>query len=226
MTLRKRVQGIGWKFSAKARAKRRQAFLSTVPLTADTTILDLGGGDGSHVRMLLEGTAVQPCNVVVADVDGTKAVGGYDKVHLDPKNSTLPFRNQEFDLVFSNSAIEHVTGPGNPWSYMSNEIFINVARLHQNAFASEIRRVGRQWWVQTPNKHFPVEAHAWLPVVNWLPRRQLIWTLRTIYPFWVSRHAPDWHLLTEADMLKMFPGSRIIREKWCGLTKSITAVKL
>ena len=50
--------------------------------------------------------------------------------------------DQSFDFVFSNSVIEHVGGPE-----------------RRRAFANEIRRIGRSYWVQTPSIWFPIEAH-------------------------------------------------------------------
>jgi hypothetical protein len=34
------------------------------------------------------------------------------------------------------------------------------------AFAEEIKRVGRRYFVQTPNKAFPLEPHVMTPLVN------------------------------------------------------------
>src|ERR1017187_2845994 len=58
----------------------------------------------------------------------------------------VPFRDAAFDVVFSNSVIEHV---GDAQS--------------QRAFAREVARVGRAYWVQTPNRWFPVEQHLLTP---------------------------------------------------------------
>ena len=58
----------------------------------------------------------------------------------------LPFEDGEFDLAYSSSVIEHIP----------------VAR--RAAFAAEVRRVARGWYVQTPALSFPVEPHALLPV--------------------------------------------------------------
>ncbi len=70
------------------------------------------------------------------------------------KAASLPFADQSFDLVFSNSVIEHVG-----------------SRDTQARFASEIARVGKLFWLQTPNRYFPIEQHLWTPLVHWLPRR-------------------------------------------------------
>ena len=63
----------------------------------------------------------------------------------------LPFADGEFDLVYCSSVIEH------------------VPPARRAAFAAEIRRVGRGWFVQTPACSFPMEPHALLPFAHWLP---------------------------------------------------------
>ena len=73
----------------------------------------------------------------------------------------LPFASDEFDLVYCSSVIEHVPSPRRP------------------AFAAELRRVGRGWFVQTPAFSFPLEPHSLLPAAHWLPprARRLYWRL-------------------------------------------------
>lgn len=64
----------------------------------------------------------------------------------------LPFADQSFDIVYSNAVLEHLPS----WAA-------------QRRFAREIRRVGRAWFVTTPNFWFPLEAHYHLPFVQFLP---------------------------------------------------------
>jgi SAM-dependent methyltransferase len=73
----------------------------------------------------------------------------------------LPFADGEFDLVYSSSVIEH------------------VPPARRAAFAAEIRRVGRGWFVQTPAFSFPLEPHSLLPAAHWLPvtLRRAYWRL-------------------------------------------------
>ncbi len=73
----------------------------------------------------------------------------------------LPFADREFDLVYCSSVIEH------------------VPPARRDAFAAEVRRVGRGWFVQTPALSFPIEPHSLLPGAHWLPAvpRRHYWRL-------------------------------------------------
>ncbi len=66
----------------------------------------------------------------------------------------LPFRDKSFDVVYSNAVIEHLTD-----------------HYAQQRFAAEVVRVGRGWFVTTPNLYYPVEPHYHLPLVQFLPQR-------------------------------------------------------
>jgi SAM-dependent methyltransferase len=114
----------------------------------------------------------------------------------------LPFDDGSFDIAYSNSLIEH---------------------LHPQdrvRFASELRRVARRYWVQTPNRYFPVEPHVLLPGFQFLPEgaRRRLWRLgqpRTPYE--------PIELLTAAELRQLFPDAMIVRERFAGLTKSLIA---
>jgi hypothetical protein len=45
----------------------------------------------------------------------------------------------------------------------------HVAPARRAAFADELRRVGRGFYVQTPALSFPIEPHSLLPFAQWLP---------------------------------------------------------
>jgi hypothetical protein len=105
----------------------------------------------------------------------------------------------------------------------------------QQRCASEICRVGRHYWVQTPNRRFPIEPHVNFPFFQWLPApvaRRLV----TSWPLSFHRRdglSPDeaWRaleqtrLLTVANMRDLFPDAAIWRETILGLTKSIVAMR-
>ena len=213
-----------------SRHRRSALFRSMFDLGPQTRILDLGGSNGAHVHSLLAGTAVRPENVHVADVDqqavNTAAARfGFVPVVL-PADADLPFDDAYFDLVLCSSVLEHVTIPDDEiWRERSTARFQARARERQQRFAREIGRVTRGYFVQVPNRWFPIETHTWLPMVGYMPRS---WQLRVIAlsnRFWIKKTAPNFYLPTAADMRRYFPDAALVREKACGLTKSLIMVK-
>lgn len=128
----------------------------------------------------------------------------------------LPFKDQAFDLVYSNSVIEHL----GTWE-------------NQQAFAAECKRAGRSYYIQTPNRWFPIEPHYIAFFVHWLPRRIRRRILRhfTLWG-WLTRPTQadcdaviaEIRLLTHKELQALFPEATIWRERVFGLTKSLIAV--
>ncbi len=180
-----------------------------------------------HIQLLFPGHR----SVVVADLDPRDLARArsefyYETVDIDAQH-TLPFEDDAFDFVFCSSVIEHTTGPKPEMEEMTDDArFKRIAWEYQQKLAREIRRVGKSYWVQTPNKYFVVESHSWLPgAVAFLPRRVLIPLLKVFARFWPKATLPDWNLLSGGDMRVLFPDAEIIREKSCGMSKSIVAFK-
>jgi len=130
----------------------------------------------------------------------------------------LPFRDGAFEVAFSNSVVEHIPGEEN-----------------RRAYAREIVRVGRGYYVQTPYRWFPVEPHLMTPFIHYLPKRWQRPLLR-YGTVWGLLHHPtpegcddflrDIDLLTTAELRRLFPEARIWKERALGLLKSITAVRI
>jgi hypothetical protein len=92
--------------------------------------------------------------------------------------------------------------------------------------------------VQTPNRRFPVEQHLLTPLVHWLPRawqRRIVprftvwaWALRPAadrHDFYVAHYLNEVRLLDRSQLAHLFPGATILRERFCGWTKSLVAMK-
>lgn len=122
------------------------------------------------------------------------------------------FGDNEFDVIFSNSVIEHVGGYDD-----------------QRRMAGEIRRVGKRYFLQTPNRYFPIEPHFLFPFFQFLPLSLQVFIVRHSGSGWRGR-IPDKHraaevvgsirLLTESEVRALFPGGTVYKEKFLGLTKS------
>ena len=185
----------------------------TVGLTGDMLVLDVGG-----TVDIWRLAPVMPRLVLLNQARAREEIGAGECVVLGDGIS-MPFADQSFDLVFSNSVIEHV---GN--------------RDDQARFAAEIARVGKKYWVQTPNRYFPIEHHLWTPFVHWLPhlwqaailKRFSVWQLVTNYDaaqrdFYIQHYLDSIRLLSASDMQTLFPGARVVRERFLGWTKSLIA---
>lgn len=189
---------------------------------------------------------VQPANgepLRVLDVGGTTAfwehrgLGGapgvnITLVNLHEEESSHPnivgltadatdlgrFDDHSFDLVFSNSVIEHL-----------------FSLEAQRKMAVEVQRVGRGYWVQTPNFWFPVEPHFLTPGWHWLPRSLRVAALRRRRFGWrgpcpdsddARRLVEEIRLMRPGEVQRLFPEARLIRERFFGLTKSLIAVRV
>ena len=193
--------------------------------TQQDKILDLGSEDGSSIANIIPFRE----NVFIADINQKMLARGrqqygFKTVLLD-EGGTLPFEDNYFDIVHCNSVIEHVgIDKAQQWSVRDGKKFAKMAFERQKKFADEIRRVGKKYFVQTPNKNFILESHTWLPLVQFLPRPILIRMIRWLNKWWVKKTAPDWNLMTEKQMKELFPEATVIRERVFGLTKSLIMV--
>lgn len=197
------------------RKRRMEEFVSAMGITASTRVLDVGGTP-LNWRLLDARPRVTLLNTPRAQ---EPAAPGFEFVTAN--GCELPFRDRSFSIVFSNSVIEHVG-----------------SRDEQRRFAQEIRRVGIHYWVQTPNRWFPVEPHLLTPGLHFLPRnaqralahRWTVWDA-VEHPspdrrnFYIEHYLNDIRLLDAADLARLFPDGRVLRERWCGFTKSLIVVR-
>ncbi len=214
-------------FRTRSRKRRAEIFLAMLQPQPGDTLLDLGGADGSYIN----GIVPKNMKIVIADYDKralekASRLYGYSTIHLDGSNK-LEFSDGEFDIVFCSSVIEHVTGPKEEIIKITDDgLFNTIAEQHQRQFANEIKRIGKKYFVQTPNVGFIMETHSWLPgIITLLPRIHLIRTLKFFSLFWPKSTEPDWRLLNRRQVKDLFSEAEIVEEKMMGVTKSIIAVR-
>jgi SAM-dependent methyltransferase len=178
--------------AARARSRRHERFFSLTGIGPGDRVLDLGCGK-------LGLRALEP-ELDITGVD-IALVPGYPGPFVQADaTERLPFADREFALVYCSSVIEH------------------VPPAQRQAFASELRRVGRGWFVQTPAWSFPLEPHALLPFAHWLPAR-----LRRHY--WRLGAAGGWEqieLLRRSEMQALFGAA--LSERFGPLVKSWVCV--
>ncbi len=122
-----------------------------------------------------------------------------------------------YDLVHSNSVIEHVGS----WN--------NMMQMAQN-----VRRLAPTYFVQTPYFWFPIEPHFRFPYFHFLPE-QIRYRLLMQFNlgFGGRRGTVDAAmqavqsaaLVDETQMKILFPDARIVRERFGPLTKSLMAIR-
>ena len=153
--------------AARARARRHARFFPLAKLPAGARVLDDGCGQ-IGLRALEPG-------LDITGVDLFDRPGYPGPFVRADASAGLPFVSDEFDLVYCSSVIEH------------------VPPSRRAAFAAELRRVGRGWFVQTPAFSFPLEPHSLLPGAHWLPPRAR-------RPYWRLGAAGEWE---EISMLRL-----------------------
>ncbi|HVT86770.1 MAG TPA: class I SAM-dependent methyltransferase [Chitinophagaceae bacterium] len=160
------------------------------------------------------------------DLEIARSKYGYKTIHLN-ENGKLPFEDKYFDVVFCNSVIEHVTlDKKDIYFIVDKKEFYENSIKHQKSFAEEIRRISRQYHVQTPNKYFLLESHSWfLNIYPFMSRKNQIKLIKFLNKFWPKRTSPDWNLFTKKMMKECFSDAEIIPERSLGFIKSWIAVK-
>lgn len=202
-------------------------FLSNMNLPFNSSILDLGGNNGAYMERFKMDFG-KSYNILIADID-EKALEfarekGFETRHMDGSKERFNIEDSEFDCIFCNSVIEHITISKNEvWKTRNN--FKKRSLLIQKNFANEIRRCSKSYYVQTPHRHFPIEAHTWFPFIGFMPRIIQVILIKSLNKFWIKKTTPDWNLLDENQMKDFFPDAKITVIKKMGFKKEIIAIK-
>lgn len=201
----------GSKFRAKRFMFFEQAFWSAFKDKEHIQILDVGGTEeywkdksilnSEKVHITLLNLHAEPVSL-----PQLRSIAG-DATDLSQ------FADQSFDLVFSNSVIEHLYTFDN-----------------QQKMASEIRRVGHKYFVQTPNKYFFFEPHYALPFFQFMPAPFVYFVLTKTKlsrlhrwdPQQARSYVEEIRLLSITEMKRLFPEGKVYREKFLGMDKSFS----
>ena len=199
--------------AARLRRKRFAFFVSLLEaVPGEIRILDVGGTADFWRVMGFEASRVQ---VTLMNRSAPETGSGSMRSIVGDARDMRGLGNQEFDVVFSNSVIEHVGG-----------------FAEQAAMASEVRRVGKRYFVQTPNRFFPIEPHFLVPGFQFLPlrvrarlhaSRDLGWWKKAASYDAAMAEVSTIRLLSERDVRRLFPQAQVFKERFWGLTKSFVA---
>jgi hypothetical protein len=193
--------------SSRLRAQRFGKFLKCLGVTERDRILDVGGAEATWLGSGLER------NVTLLNLSFSRKMPVFHYIEADACDMSM-LDDRSFDVIFSNSVIEHVGAP------------------RQIAFAREVRRVATRYWVQTPYKHFPIEPHFVFPFFQYFPFSVQMFigkSWKYSHPFRnkedVALLLSTLRLLTKREMRELFPEATIIDEKYFGITKSLIAYR-
>jgi len=198
--------------AARLRRKRFAFFMELIThVHKPVRILDVGGTQSFWQTVGY--TSPRDVNMTLLNLNKERtSLPNFTSVMGDARR--MEFEDQSFDVVFSNSVIEHIGS------------YDDQARM-----AQEIRRVGKRYFVQTPNKYFPIEPHFLFPMFQFLPLGLRIWLLRhmtlgsykkvSVYEQAKSQ-VSSVQLLSRRELQALFPTAKLQTETFCGLAKSFT----
>lgn len=200
-------------FAIKFRKQRYSFFLSWLEnIDSPVTILDVGGTENYWKMMGVD----EEFNTHISIVNTISTSMVNEKIsHIIGNGCNLCLSNNSFDIVFSNSVIEHV---GDLTS--------------QNEMAQEVIRVGKNIFIQTPNKNSFLEPHFLFPFFQFLPKNWQIWLVKNFkMGLFKKQNTPDEarklvesiRLLTKMEFLQLFQGAKCFTEKVFGMSKSYIA---
>ena len=198
-------------FTYRCRQRRNEEFKRLFPDLADMRILDLGGtpetwrAPGMRARSItlvnIDHETEDPDEPWMEIVRGDACAGDFGK----------------YDLVFSNSLMEHLGG-----------------HAQRQSFSDVVREAAPSWWVQTPYRYFPIEPHWVFPFFQFMPFRARL----MVCQHWDTLNMPackdvamaaelvaSVELISATEMRTYFPTSEIWFERIAGIPKSLVAIK-
>lgn len=196
-------------FSKQTRQARMTQLQDLLGLQAGMGVLDLGGQPD------IWDFVTAPLEITILNLPGVAAEPPAGSVHKftfiegDACN-VAQFADSAFEVVFSNSVIEHVGEEDK-----------------QQEFAKEVRRLGDKYWVQTPSIWFPIEAHTGMPFWFFMPafvRAKFIKNWEQKLPAWTEM-VKGTTVLSKRQMRDYFPDAALLTERKFGLPKSYILYK-
>lgn len=192
------------------RQQRNEEFKRRFPSLTDMRVLDLGG---TAISWRVSG--LRPRSVTLVNFDHSE----------DPDEPWMELLRTDacaggfgkYDLVFSNSLMEHLGG-----------------HTRRRQFADVVQESASAWWIQTPYRYFPIEPHWLFPCFQFLPFRVRV----IISQHWNAGNVPALKNITEAaelvastelisvtEIRAYFPASEIWFERVAGIPKSLVSIK-
>ena len=202
-------ESLGHKFR-----QRRMIFFNELisQLPKPLKVLDVGGSVEFWVNANYQGNT--DFQITIINLTARESAYSNLKTKIGDATNLSEYQNNDFDLVFSNSVIEHL-----------------CTKENQTKMAKEILRVGKKHFIQTPSKYFFMEPHYLLPYFNFCPEglkffiltKTKLSRLRKWNSSFAKQYIEEIRLLSLKEMKELFPESIIWKEKFIGMNKSFVA---
>lgn len=212
------ITAIFGRLSKISRARKIELFNELAKPTKDSRVLDVGAqtnpnGDCTLQFIDLYDYKSNVSAINLSDEHVALIRQCYPEVDARIGDAcALPWPDKSFDIVYCNAVIEHVGG-----------------FERQKKLASEIMRVGKRWFVTTPNRWYPFEFHTRLPFVTWLPRcscsklAELLSYNHVQRKYVAGIKRDELRIMTARELQQCFPTSRIIKQRVTFMAETLIA---
>ncbi len=208
-------------FANAQRSRRFQTFARLIDALADqhrrpVQILDIGGTNAFWEQRGWAGR--QTARLTLVNLEPEQRLHPNIEAQVGDATDLSQFASGTFDVVFSNSVIEHL-----------------ATFDRQAAMAAEVRRLAPRYWIQTPNFWFPIEPHFLTPGWHWLPKSARIALLRRRRWGWrgpcpdpelARALVSEIRLMRRSELMKLFPDATLEEERIGPLVKSFIAARV
>jgi len=195
------------------RGARAEELVRRFPDLAAMRVIDLGGSEAFWASFSSD---QRPRDLTIVNLGHGAAAPPNGHVWADACSTPELFPEGSFDLVVSNSDLEHVGG-----------------HHRRKQFATAVNWLAPRHWVQTPNLYFPLEPHWLFPGMQFLPfdvrvavaRRWHLGHVRARSVAEAVEEVAACELVSRSQMRALFPQSEIWTERVVGLAKSLVAIR-
>ena len=185
------------------RERKWKIFTRKFSFNDRTSILDVGFNnvEYSEIDNYLEKVYPHPEKITALGVTGAdlfqKKYPLVNAIIYD--GNYFPFSAGSFDIVWSNAVLEHVG-----------------QKAKQVLFLKEIKRVGKNAFITTPNRYFPVEIHTRTILLHFLPQRIFYKYLKLTGKKWATGNYMN--LLSKREIVRLLKEAgideyKIVRNK-------------
>lgn len=185
--------------------------VATSDLASPVKVLDVGGVERFWEIM---GACNNPrFEITILNLFKMKPEHTNIKTVVGDARDLTGFATGEFDVTFSNSVIEHL--------YTYRE---------QMQMAEGIKKIGRRYFLQTPNYDFPFEPHFMVPFFQYFPKAIRVSMTQHLRLGWFPK-APNKkeaetivdsvRLMRRCELQAMFPNDIIRVERFLGMPYSL-----